>query len=108
LLENLEREPPVEFHAGCSEKRPDGAGGAPLFANHLAEIAGGYAQFKDGNLLALNFADSDLFREIHKRFRNLFDEFLQLSSLWSWCGSRIVFEQPAHSVGWLRAVLQPI
>lgn len=77
LLENFEREAPVELHAGSAEQGPNGAGGAPLLSNHLAEIAGGHAQLQDGDLFALNFADSDLLREVHKSFRDLFDEFSQ-------------------------------
>ena len=74
LLENFERETPVELHASRAQQRSDGAGGSALFSNHFAEIAGSHAQLEDCDLFAGNLADSDLFREVHKRFRDLFDE----------------------------------
>lgn len=43
LLENFEREPPIQFHARRTEQGADGAGGAALLSDHFAEVAGSNA-----------------------------------------------------------------
>ncbi len=75
LFEYFEREPPVEFHTGGAEKCPDGARRTSLLSYDFPKIGGRHPQFQNSDLFPLNFADSDLFRDVHEGFCNLFDEF---------------------------------
>src|SRR6266478_6395644 len=72
LFEDFECEAFSEFHSCRAEDRAHGFRRASLSANHLAEILGMYAQFKNGHLLAFNRTYLNLFRMIHKRLRNRF------------------------------------
>jgi len=78
LLEDFEREPPVQLHSRGAQEGADGAGCAPLFSNDLTKIARGHSQLQHGDLLALNFANSNLLGNVHQGFGDLFNEFSQL------------------------------
>ena len=50
-LDDIEGEAALELHAGGAEDGSQGARGASLFANHLADIAGGDVETEDGSVL---------------------------------------------------------
>src|SRR6266581_4225497 len=76
LFEDFECEALSNFHSCRAEDGAHGFRRASLPANHLAEILGMYAQFKNGHLLAFDRTYLDLFGMIHKRFRNRFYKLL--------------------------------
>src|ERR1700757_3802109 len=76
LLENFEREALFELHSSRSEDGADGFCRSALSADHFAEIGRVNAELKYGNLFTLYSANLHLFRIIHERLRDGFNQFL--------------------------------
>jgi hypothetical protein len=65
-LDDIEREAALKLHAGSSEDRPQGPGGSTLFADNLANVAGGYVKAEDGGVLVGDHFDFDGGSVIHE------------------------------------------
>ena len=90
-------------------------GGPALLSDDFPQVARGDPQFQDGGLLAFHRSDFNFFRNVDKRFRDIFNKFLhplppmpvrpgapELGS------SRVGLHQPCNRVGHLCAVLSPV
>src|SRR5579884_1299650 len=80
LFEDLESKTPIQLHTGGAQKRPDGTCCSALLSNDFTKIARRNAQLEDGDLLAFDFSNANLIRNVHKSFGNLFDKFTQCSA----------------------------
>jgi hypothetical protein len=76
LLENFEREALFEFHSSRSEDGADGFCRSALSSDHFAKIGGVNSELEHGNLFTLYSANLHLFRIIHERLRDGFNQFL--------------------------------
>src|SRR5207244_8114680 len=76
LLENFERKALFEFHSSRAEDGADGFCRSALSSDHFAEIGRVNPEFQDRNLFTLYSANLHLFRIIHERLRDGFNQFL--------------------------------
>jgi hypothetical protein len=76
LLENLKRQALLEFHPSRPEDGADGFCRSALSSDHFAEIGWVNSKFQNCNLFTLHSANLHLFRVIHERLRDGFNQFL--------------------------------
>src|SRR5690349_19601155 len=76
LLENFQRQALLELHSSRAEDGTDGFCRSALSSDHFAEIGGVNPEFQYRNLFTLNSANLHLFRIIHERLRDGFNQFL--------------------------------
>src|SRR2546427_3029630 len=76
LLENFEREALLELHSSRPEDGADGFCRSALSSDHFAKIGRVNPEFQNRNLFTLHSTNLHLFRIIHERLRDGFNQFL--------------------------------
>ena len=77
LLQNFQYGPLFQLGRSGAQDGPHGPCRTPLLSDDLAQILLGDPQLVNNRLFAANLCDLNLFRLVHQRLRQVFDQFFQ-------------------------------